>query len=335
MVARREIPVPLLGLFIALGVAADVLGCPGCMIAAVMDERPELPGLTILLGVWTTLFVVGWVLTERKGPARTLLGAAAACLLATCTPDDQLVLEAAWSAQIPIPTFRYGLFLGLPLLIAAGRGEALGSGILIGLLAAYAWPLGYVRHAWGFLLGFIPTLVLVCAYFAQAPGHGRRAWRVAIVLLVLLGPWVSLPVAPLSSFHWWASVPRDAQAPCGDVEALEAFVRMVPYVLWVPPLLGLLVYAARQQCGARRLPTAALLAGLLAAAVGLGVRAHPFPRFPRTARLFRLSTERLGGEADPTLLPGPAAEDRASEREEGEAPPDAPDAKASETLKDD
>ena len=40
-------------------------------------------------------FITGWVLTERRGPAPTLLGAAAACLLATCTPDDEMLLDAA------------------------------------------------------------------------------------------------------------------------------------------------------------------------------------------------------------------------------------------------
>ena len=335
MVAPRRTLVALFGLLIALGVAADALGCPGCMVAGVMDERPELPGLTILFGAWTTLFIVGWVLTERKGPAPTLLGAAAACLLATCTPADEFVLEVALSAGVLIPKVRYGLFLGVPLLIAAGRGEGIGRGILFGLLAAYLWPLGYVQHAWGFLLGFAPALVLVFAYFAHAPDHGSRAWRVVIVLLALLGPWVSLPVRELAVPAWWAMAPRNAVALWADRWALELFVSLVPYTLCVPPLLGILVYASRKQRNGRRLPSAALLAGLLVAAVGLGVRACPFPRFPRTATLFRVSEERLGEDADAALAPRFDAKSRAPDKEQGRPSPEAPSEKPSENLKDD
>lgn len=255
--------------FIALSLSAvKALACPGCTLPYVWNYNPELGFYNHILGIWITLLIVNWSLSELNYPYPKLRGVVTGSLLSTCTPD--------------LFFFSYGLLLGIPLLalnISIARREVpevphkyffecVFLGWFVGIIATIGMNIIV------FMLGFVLILILCIAYFKLTNERRNNFWRIVIIVAVLLGPWLCFPVTVLNAAYFFSEfrhndLPRLSGAI--DRYSLPIFLRSIHLVMGAPLVVSVGALIFRNYIEMNKLTRLVIAVGMWATPLAIAI----------------------------------------------------------------
>jgi hypothetical protein len=252
--------------------AGNALACPGCVIGPMRQRYPELVYWEAIFSVWVILAVAFWLHHEFCRPDREMRIATATAVLISCTP---------WLFDLPL-----GALAGMGVLAwlvreetmrlaELGRPEPVGKGVLLGLAVSLGWSIFLWvvvgGHAVTFLASFVPTMVLAGLYLPMGRQQGRRFWRGVVLLIAILGPWISLPVNALARVGWYSGWMGSMRWP-GDEEAMDCYLSTILISACIPVVVGLAAYLFRDRKRFDGLAYAGLLIGFAATAGAFAAR---------------------------------------------------------------